>query len=58
MMLSLGFIPIGIFDGKMGGGMDLARNLGAVWVATCMIILKWSLGTRRITKLWLQKGKY
>lgn len=33
-MLNLGFISIGIFDGKMGGGMNLAHNLGAVWVAT------------------------
>ena len=42
-MISLGFIPISILDSKMGGGTDLGHNLGAVWIATCMVLSKWSL---------------
>ena len=39
-MLSLGFIPVGILDSKLGGGTDLAHYLGAAWIATSMIIMK------------------
>ena len=44
-MLSLGFIPVGIIDKKFRGGTDIAHNLGTLWLASCMLILKWSLNT-------------
>ena len=43
-MLSVGFILVSeILDRKWGGGTDLAHSLGAVWLAVCMIIVRWSL---------------
>ena len=42
-MLTFDFVPVGILDRKLGGGTDIAHNLGAMWISGSMFILKWSL---------------